>query len=89
MPRVIVYTSRFCGYCSAAIRFLEQEKSQDVEKIDLTHDYQKRMDLVAQTKHRTVPLIFIGERFIGGYDDMISLDRKGELDTIIDSMNSD
>ena len=89
MSKVIVYTSRFCGYCSAAIRFLEQEKKQDVEIVDLTHDYQKRMELVAETKHRTVPLIFIGDRFIGGYDDMIALDRKGELDPIIASLHSD
>ena len=89
MSKVIVYTSKFCGYCSAAIRFLKQEKSQEVEIIDLTHDYQKRMELVAQTKHRTVPLIFIGDSFIGGYDDMIALDRRGELDPMIDALNSD
>ena len=83
MQKVIVYKSRFCGYCTAAIRFLQNEKNQTVEVIDLSNNHEKRMELVRQTGHRTVPLIFIGEQFIGGYDDMIALDRKGELDPLL------
>ena len=83
MQKVIVYKSRFCGYCTAAIRFLQNEKNQTVEVIDLSNNHEKRMELVRQTGHRTVPLIFIGEQFIGGYDDMIALDRKGELDPML------
>ena len=84
MPKVIVYKSRFCGYCTAAIRFLQNEKKQTVEVIDLSNDHQKRMELVRQTGHRTVPLIFVGEHFVGGYDDMIALERKGELDPLLE-----
>ena len=86
MSKVIVYKSRFCGYCSAAIRFLENEKKQDIEIIDLSNDHAKRMELVKQTGHRTVPLIFVGDTFIGGYDEMIALDRKGELDPLLSSL---
>ena len=84
VSKVIVYKSRFCGYCTAAIRFLQNEKKQEVEVIDLSNDHAKRMELVKQTGHRTVPLIFVGEEFIGGYDDMIALDRKGGLDPLLE-----
>ena len=83
MSNVIVYKSKFCGYCTAAIRFLETEKNQEVEVIDLSNDYEKRMKLVQQTGHRTVPLIFVGDVFIGGYDEMIEMERKGELDSLL------
>ena len=83
MSKVVVYKSRFCGYCTAAIRFLQNEKKQEVEVIDLSNDHEKRMELVQQTGHRTVPLIFIGETFVGGYDEMIALERKGELDSLL------
>ena len=83
MSKVVVYKSRFCGYCTAAIRFLQNEKKQEVEVIDLSTNHTKRMELVQQTGHRTVPLIFIGETFVGGYDEMIALERKGELDSLL------
>lgn len=85
MSKVIVYKSKFCGYCSAAIRFLEKEKNQEVQVIDLTNNYEKRTELVKQTGHRTVPLIFIGEVFVGGYDEMIALERKGGLDALLEA----
>jgi glutaredoxin 3 len=83
MPDVKVYKSKYCGYCSAAIRFLEQDKNQSVEVIDLSNNNQKRMELVSETGHRTVPLIFIGETFIGGYEEMRTLDRQGKLDPLL------
>ena len=88
MSKIILYKSKFCGYCSAAIRFLEQEKNQKIEIIDLTHNYEKRMELVQQTGHRTVPLIFIGDVFVGGYDDMIALERAGELDPLLEAIET-
>ena len=85
MPSVTVYKTQFCGYCTAAIRFLQENKKQEVEIVDLSQNHQKRMELVQQTGHRTVPLIFIGDKFIGGYDDMIALDRKGGLDSLLEA----
>ena len=85
MSKVIVYKTKYCGYCSAAIRFLEQEKKQTVTVLDISNDHQKRMELVQQTGHRTVPLIFINETFVGGYDDMRALDRAGKLDPLLEN----
>ena len=83
MPKVIVYKTKYCGYCNAAIRFLEQEKKQTVIVEDISNDHQKRMELITQTGHRTVPLIFIGETFVGGYDELRALDREGGLDKLL------
>lgn len=83
MTNVVVYKTQFCGYCTAAIRYLQDTKKQNVEVIDLSNDHQKRMELVQQTGHRTVPLIFIGDTFVGGYDDMMSLERQGKLDALL------
>ena len=83
MTNVVVYKTQFCGYSTAAIRYLQDTKKQNVEVIDLSNDHQKRMELVQQTGHRTVPLIFIGDTFVGGYDDMMSLERQGKLDALL------
>jgi glutaredoxin 3 len=49
------------------------------DEIDVTRDPEERARVVAQTGHRTVPMIFIDDRFIGGSDELHALDRAGEL----------
>ena len=66
-----------------AIQFLQKVKSQDVEVIDLTGDWGARKALVAETGHRTVPQIFIGETFVGGYDELRALESAGKLDVLL------
>ena len=83
MAKVVVYKTRFCGYCGAAIRFLSEVKNQEVEVIDLTGKHAERMALVQKTRHRTVPQIFINDQFIGGYDELRALDRAGKLDPML------
>ena len=83
MPKVIVYTAKPCGYCTAAIRFLKQAKELEIEEVDLTRNTELRMKLIQQTGQRTVPMIFINDQFIGGYSELRDLDAKKELDLII------
>lgn len=79
MQEIRVYTTKVCGYCHAAKRLLQQRGLAFAE-IDLTHDPDLRQKLSAENNgYRTVPMIFIGERFIGGFDDLNALDRRGEL----------
>ena len=82
MPKVRVYTTRVCGYCVAAKQFLTK-RAVPFEEIDVSNAPDVREWLVAQSGQRTVPQIFIGDRSIGGYDDMIALDRAGELDGLL------
>ena len=83
MPRVVIYSTRFCGYCVAAKRFFEDHKKVEVEMVDLTTDPQGRAELVQRTGRRTVPQIFVGETHIGGYTDLRALDSAGELDELL------
>lgn len=79
MSKVQIYTTGWCPYCFAAKALLD-EKGISYEEIDVT-DPQLRMDMVQRANgRRTVPQIFIGERHIGGYDEIAALERRGQLD---------
>jgi glutaredoxin 3 len=85
VPRVIVYSQPFCGYCTAAKRLL-QEKGADFTEFDVTVEAGRRTEMVERSGgRRTVPQIFIDGRHVGGYDDLSALDRSGELDRLLAS----
>lgn len=84
MSSVTIYTSFYCTYCSRAKSLLER-KQVDYEEIKLDEDPEKREELVRNLNWRTVPMIFIGKQFIGGYDDLAALERSGELDNMLGS----
>jgi glutaredoxin 3 len=81
--KIVVYTSTNCGYCRAAIHFLRDVKDVEVAVVDLTGDWDERKALVARTGHRTVPQIFIGETFVGGFDELRTLESQGKLDLLL------
>jgi glutaredoxin 3 len=85
MQEIRVYTTVVCAYCAAAKRLLAQRGLPYLE-IDLTSDQELRMKLSRENGgYRTVPMIFIGDRFIGGFDDLNALDKKGELMAIVNA----
>ena len=57
----------------------------DYEEIRLDEDTEKRKELVESLNWRTVPMIFVNEQFIGGYDDLAALERSGKLDRMLAS----
>lgn len=80
---IVMYSTAWCGYCQRARNLLER-KGVAVHEIKIDEDPQQR-DVMLQRSggRRTVPQIFIGERHIGGYDDLAALDRAGELDKLL------
>lgn len=82
MNPVRIYTTTWCGYCTAAKRFF-QARNIPYEEIDLTTDPEGRADLEARTGRRTVPQIFIGEVHVGGYTDLRALDAQGRLEPLL------
>ena len=85
MSKVVVYTKRFCGYCTAAKQLLKKRKV-DYEEIDLTGDEQGLSELVEKAEgRRTVPQIFIDDKPIGGFTDLRELDQSGQLKDMLDS----
>jgi glutaredoxin 3 len=80
MPPITIYTKGWCPYCSAAKRLLE-EKGAAFTEVDIEAKPEKRADMIQRAGGRTtVPQIFIGERHVGGCDDLYALDDRGELD---------
>ena len=83
MPVVEIYTKAFCGYCWRAKHLLE---SKGVEFREISVDYggAERQVMIQRANGRTtVPQIFIGERHIGGCDDLMALDHAGKLDPLL------
>lgn len=78
MRPVKIYTTSYCGFCDAAKRLMK-ERGIPFEEIDVEGDDQKRAWLARATGRRTVPQIFIGDEPIGGYTDLVTLDKSGEL----------
>lgn len=82
-PRILVYSTPFCGYCAAAKRLLTS-KGAEYAEIDVMMDPERRQEMLAKSNgRRTVPQIFIDGRHIGGFDDLNALDKAGELDALL------
>jgi glutaredoxin 3 len=82
MAKVRMYLTLSCPFCQSADRLL-QEKGAEVEKIRVDLEPAKRVEMMQKSGRRTVPQIWIGERHIGGCDDLYALDREGRLDPLL------
>lgn len=80
-----VYTTSYCPYCDAA-KDLLAKKGLSYEEIDVTEP-EKKLALKEKTGWRTVPQIFIGEKMIGGYQELAALEHSGELIKLLDAQN--
>ncbi|MCB1937057.1 MAG: glutaredoxin 3 [Nitrosomonas sp.] len=79
MAKVVMYTTGFCPYCKMAENLLHSKGVEQIDKIRIDLDPEQRLDMMEKTGRRTVPQIYIGDRYIGGYDDLARLDHQGEL----------
>ncbi|MGR8931187.1 MAG: glutaredoxin 3 [Gammaproteobacteria bacterium] len=82
MPEIVIYTGRLCPYCTMAKRLLER-KGATYTEIDVDSEPGLRQELMQKTNRRTIPQIFIGDRHIGGFDDLQALDRSKGLDPLL------
>ena len=82
MSNVVVYSSDYCGYCSRAKQLLEN-KGVAFEEIKVDGKPQVRAAMAQKAGRTSVPQIWIGERHIGGCDDLFALERTGKLDAML------
>ena len=83
MPPVTIYTTSGCPYCKAAKALLTR-KGVVFAEIDVDGKPELRQAMTARAGGRTsVPQIFIGEKHVGGSDDIHSLDARGKLDELL------
>jgi len=81
-PIVTVYTSDWCPYCRRA-KDLLSGKHVTFNEINVEDEPKFREEMIARSNRHTVPQIFIGDKHVGGCDDLFELDRSGELDRLI------
>ena len=83
MPPVTIYSRGWCPYCTAAKRLLAQ-KGVAFTEIDIEAKAGARQEMIQRAGGRTsVPQIFIGERHVGGRDELYALDDRGQLDPLL------
>ena len=76
---VRMYSTAVCPFCVMAEKLLRAKGVFEIEKVRVDLDPGARADMMQRTGRRTVPQIYIGERHVGGYDELAALDRAGEL----------
>ncbi|MCB2129114.1 MAG: glutaredoxin 3 [Rhodobacteraceae bacterium] len=84
MPRIEIFSTPWCPYCIAAKRLLDS-KGVRYDDTDVSGKPELRQAMMARANGRvTVPQIFIGDRHIGGCDDLHALERAGKLDPLLE-----
>ena len=82
MPEVIIYSKDICPYCVRA-KMLLQRKGASFTEIKITDDKTKEEMMKKSGGRMSVPQIFIGEKHVGGCDDLYALDAAGRLDELL------
>jgi len=80
---IVLYVKQWCPYCQSAKRLLEQ-KGRAWQEIDIEAEPERRAEMIRRSGRSTVPQIWIGERHVGGYDDLAALETAGELDALLE-----
>jgi glutaredoxin 3 len=82
MTKVVMYATAACPFCQSAERLL-RAKGAEIEKIRVDLEPARRTEMEQKSGRHTVPQIWIGERHIGGCDDLYALERRGGLDPLL------
>lgn len=83
MPPIVLYTKPFCPYCARAMKLL-RDKGVEFTEIEAAYDPAKKAEMVRRSGGRaTFPQVFVGERHVGGSDDLLALEERGELDPLL------
>ena len=80
--KVTMYCTDWCPYCIRAEKLLAS-KGASINKINLDDQPDRRAEMVERTGRKTVPQIYIGDRHVGGHDEIVSLDKNGDLDVFL------
>lgn len=83
MIEVIIYSKDYCPYCVKAKTLLKR-KGVAFRELDITRDENLQKEVFEKSGgRRTVPQIFIGQKHVGGFDDLHALDKEGKLDALL------
>jgi glutaredoxin 3 len=82
MPEIVIYTTKICPYCMMAKRLLDR-KGLTYTEINVDEKEGLREEMMARTKRRSVPQIYIGNFHVGGFEELYSLEQQKKLDGLI------
>jgi glutaredoxin 3 len=83
MADILIYSSAICPYCLAAKNFLKS-KGLDYREVRIDLDAAARRDMLDKAKRTSVPQIFVNGAHVGGFDDMVALDRAGNFAPLLE-----
>jgi glutaredoxin 3 len=81
MPEVIIYSTAVCPYCVAAKNFLKS-RGLGYSEVRIDTDPEQRKLMMERTRRSSVPQIFINGHHVGGYEELVALDRAGGLELL-------
>lgn len=84
MTEVTLYTTAICPYCVAAKNFLKS-RGATWNEVRVDTDPAARSRMMELARRTSVPQIFIGATHVGGYDDLVALDRRGGLKALLEA----
>lgn len=84
MSDVLVYSTAICPYCVAAKNYLTN-KGYAYREVRIDRDPALRDEMLSRSRRTSVPQIFVGDTHIGGYDDLVALDRSGGLQPLLEA----
>ena len=83
MQVVKMYTTEVCPYCIRAKQLLKQRGVTSIDEVRIDLHPEERAAMMQLTGRRTVPQIFIGNTHVGGCDDLVAMDQRGELQALL------
>ncbi|CAG7596337.1 glutaredoxin 3 [Candidatus Vallotia tarda] len=86
MRKVVMYSTQVCPYCQMAVRLLQSYGVEHIEKVLIDLDPKSRIEMIKRTGRCTVPQIFIGQTYVGGYADLSVRARTGELRPLLEAV---
>ena len=83
MPKITMYSTGTCPYCTMAEKLLQKKGVTEIDKIRIDLEEGRKEEMMERTGRRTVPQIYIDDFHVGGFDDLSALDVEGKLDALL------
>jgi len=83
MARVLLYCTASCPFCQAAERLLAAKGVREIERVRVDLEPARRAEMIERSGRRTVPQIWVGDRHVGGCDELHALENAGQLDALL------
>ena len=84
----MMYATAICPFCVQAERLLRAKGVEQISKVRVDLEPERRREMMEKTGRRTVPQIYIGSTHVGGYDDLVALDRAGKLAPLLEGKSA-